>query len=109
MSELAIGMLLETESLALHDVTCAGGCRHKSAAECAKATSLVFPYRGVFVRHVGSEDAVAEANQLLFFNADQEYRVSHPVEGGDACLSLTIKEPLLEELAPKDQLQRKGP
>ena len=109
MSQFATDTLLETESLSIHDVTCAGGCRHQSAAECAAATALVFPYRGVFVRHVGQEDAVAEANQLLFFNADQEYRISHPVEGGDACLSLSIKEPLLEELAPKDQLQRKGP
>jgi AraC-like DNA-binding protein len=109
MSQFATDTLLETESLALHDVVCAGGCRHQSPAECAAATSLVFPYRGVFVRHAGGEDAVAEANQLLFFNAGQEYRVSHPVDGGDSCLSLTIKEPLLAELAPKDQLLRKGP
>ena len=108
MSQLAADKLLETESLSVHDVTCAGGCRHQSAAECAAATGLVFPYRGVFVRHAGGEDAVAEANQLLFFNAGEEYRISHPVEGGDACLSLNIAEPLLEELAPKDQVSRKG-
>jgi AraC family transcriptional regulator len=109
MSQFAIDTLLETESLSIHDVTCTGGCRHQSAAEYAAHTSLVFPYRGVFVRHVGGEDAVAEANQLLFFNKDQDYRISHPVDGGDACLSLAIKEPLLEELAPKDQLLRKRP
>ena len=109
MPQFAINTLLETESLSIHDVTCAGGCRHQSAAECAGETCLVFPYRGVFVRHVGGEDAVAEANQLLFFNKDQDYCISHPVEGGDACLSLAIKEPLLDELAPKDQLLRKGP
>ena len=109
MSQFAIDTLLQTESLGIHDVTCAGGCRHQSAAEGAETTSLVFPYRGVFVRHVGGEDAVAEANQLLFFNQGQEYRVSHPVEGGDACLSIAIKEPLLAELAPKDQLLRRGP
>src|ERR1700742_4075389 len=108
MSQFAIDTLLQTESLSVHDVTCAGGCRHQSAAECAAATNLVFPYRGVFVRHVGGEDAVAEANQLLFFNQGEEYRVSHPVDGGDACLSLAIKEPLLDELAPKDQVLRKG-
>ena len=109
MSQFASDTLLETESLSIHDVTCAGGCRHQSAAECAAATALVFPYRGVFVRHVGGEDSVAEANQLLFFNAEQEYRISHPIEGGDACLSIAIKEPLLEELAPREQLQRRGP
>jgi len=109
MSQFASDTLLETESLSIHDVTFAGGCRHQSAAECAAATALVFPYRGVFVRHVGGEDSVAEANQLLFFNAEQEYRISHPIEGGDACLSIAIKEPLLEELAPREQLQRRGP
>ena len=109
MPQFATDRLLETESLSIHDVTCAGGCRHRSASECAAETSLVFPYRGVFVRHVGQEDAVGEANQLLFFNKGQDYRVSHPVEGGDACLSLAIKEPLLAELAPKDQLLRKEP
>jgi AraC-like DNA-binding protein len=60
----------------------------------------VFAYRGVFVRHVGQDQAVAEANQVLFFNANESYRVSHPVPGGDACLTLIICEPYLRELAP---------
>jgi AraC-like DNA-binding protein len=64
----------------------------------------VFPYRGVYVRHVGREQAVAEANQVLFFNAYQGYRVSHPVAGGDASLSLVIADPQLHELAPRDVL-----
>jgi len=64
-------------------------------------TQLVFPYRGVYVRHVGQDQAVAEANQVLFFNATESYRISHPVEGGDACLTLVISEPLLQELAPR--------
>jgi hypothetical protein len=42
----------------------------------------VFPYRGVYVRHLGLDQAVAEANQVLFFNAGEGYRVSHPVPGG---------------------------
>jgi AraC-like DNA-binding protein len=53
------------------------------------------------VRHVGQTSAIAEANQVLFFNVDEGYRVSHPVTGGDACLSLAIDETLLRELAPK--------
>ena len=42
---------------------------------------LVFPYRGVFVRHVGDDQAVAEPGQVLFFNAGEAYRISHPVPG----------------------------
>jgi len=47
---------------------------------------------------------VAEANQVVFFNQGEEYAVSHPVDGGDASLSIEIAEPLLHELAPKDQV-----
>jgi AraC-like DNA-binding protein len=65
----------------------------------------VFPYRGVYVRHLGNDQAVAEANQVLFFNAAEGYQVSHPVPGGDANLSLVISEPQLRELAPRPFLR----
>jgi AraC-like DNA-binding protein len=81
-------------------VYCQGSCRQQSAEEYATTTELVFPYRGVYVRHLGPDQAVAEANQVLFFNAAEGYRVSHPVPGGDASLSLAINEPQLRELAP---------
>src|SRR5262245_49639811 len=105
MVEFSVQFLLNTESVAIQDVGCRGECRHKSAEECLRSTRLVFPYRGIYVRHLGRDDAVAEANQVLFFNEAESYRVSHPVEGGDACLSLAIVEPLLRELAPKEQLR----
>jgi AraC-like DNA-binding protein len=66
---------------------------------------MVFPYRGVYVRHLGSGQSVAEANQVLFFNLAEGYRVSHPVPGGDASLSLAISEPQLRELAPRTFLR----
>jgi AraC-like DNA-binding protein len=65
---------------------------------------MVFPYRGVYVRHLGDGQAVAEANQVLFFNATDGYRVSHPVPGGDASLTLVINESQLRELAPRTLL-----
>ena len=64
-------------------------------------TQLVFPYRGIYVRRVGHDQAVAEVNQVLFFNAAEAYRVSHPVGGGDASLAVVIGEPTLRELAPR--------
>ncbi|HEV7703079.1 MAG TPA: AraC family transcriptional regulator [Gemmatimonadaceae bacterium] len=102
--ELSSRLLLRTGTLAISDVICGGTCRHKSPTECATATHLVFPYRGVFVRHVGSMATVAEANQLVFFNDGQDYEISHPVDGGDACLSISIDQELLRELSPHDQL-----
>jgi len=100
MSEFTVQSLLKTPSVSVRDVYCRGSCRHQSAEECAGTTQLVFPYRGVYVRHMGRDAAVAEANQVLFFNAGEPYRVSHPVPGGDASLTLIVGEPLLRELAP---------
>ena len=39
---------------------------------------------------------------------DEAYRVSHPVEGGDASLSIRLDTPTLLELASADYLQVKG-
>jgi len=104
MPEVSVQFLLKSPTVTIRDVCCKGRCRGKSAEEWTAATELVFPYRGVYVRHVGNDQAVAEANQVLFFNASESYRVSHPVSGGDACLSLAISEPLLWELAPLSSL-----
>jgi len=105
MTELTIERLLDTDSVGLFDVVCGGECRHKSAEECTAATHLVFTYRGAYVRHLGSDEAVAEANQVLLFNQGESYRVSHPVKGGDACISLTLSEPVLAELVPKTHMR----
>lgn len=91
--------------MTLRDMVCRGTCRHKSAEECASRVHLVFPYRGTYVRHIGQDEAVADANQLMLFNAAEGYRVSHPVAGGDASLSLSLEEGLLRELAPKEYLR----
>ncbi|HEU0175450.1 MAG TPA: AraC family transcriptional regulator [Blastocatellia bacterium] len=101
MSEFTAQSLLETPTVTVRDVYCQGSCRGQSAEERATDTQLVFPYRGVYVRRLGHDEAVAEANQALFFNADEGYRVSHPVPGGDASLTLIISEPDLRELTPR--------
>lgn len=106
MPEYVAQPLLQSATVAAHDVHCRGECRHRSAEECAAATHLVFPYRGLFMRHVGSTQTVADANHVLFFNADEGYQVSHPARGGDACLTLSIPSSLLHELAPAALMQR---
>ena len=100
MPDFEIKGLLDTGIVAVKDVRCSGICRHRSAEECAAATHLVFPYRGVYMRHVGSDQSVADANHVLFFNAGEGYQVSHPVTGGDDSLVLAVSQPLLRELAP---------
>src|ERR1700674_2455763 len=105
MSEFAVESLLKTSTVTIRDVYCQGSCRQQSREECAAATQLVFPYRGVYVRHLGQDQAVAEANQVVFFNATEGYSVSHPVAGGDASLTLVLSEPLLREIASASLLR----
>jgi hypothetical protein len=54
------------------------------------------------------DQAVADANHVLFFNAGEEYQISHPVGGGDECLSLVIAGDFLRELAPASLLRKTG-
>src|SRR5262252_8985344 len=103
--EFVVYSLLKSSTVTIRETYCQGSCRHRSAEECTATTQLVFPYRGVYVRHLGNDQAVAEANQVLFFNATEGYQVSHPVPGGDASLTLALSEPLLREMAPQSFLR----
>jgi AraC-like DNA-binding protein len=109
MPDLSAQLLLNTNAVTIRDVICRGAHRSKSGEEWSRTTHVVFPYRGVYVYHVGPDDTVAEANQVILFNAMESYRVSHPIEGGDACLSITVGPELLGELAPRDQLREGVP
>lgn len=100
MAEFEVHRLFESASVAVKDVLCGGGCRHRSPEECASSTHLVFPYRGMYMRHVGRTRSVADANHVLLFNEGEGYQVSHPVAGGDASLVLAIAPGILRELAP---------
>jgi AraC family transcriptional regulator len=102
--EFSADLLLRSSTACIRDVYCRGSCKGRSAEEHATATELVFPYRGTYVRHLGEDQAVAEANQVLFFNAAQGYQVSHPIPGGDASLSLAISSELLLEIVPPELL-----
>ena len=109
MSDFTVHTLLTTPLIEVRDVVCAGTCRHKGAVERAGRMQLVFPYRGTYVRHVGDDEVVADASQVLFFHAGEDYQVSHPNPGGDASLALTVDETLLREVAPKALLREGEP
>lgn len=60
---------------------------------------VCLPYRGLFVWHVGGDDVVSDANQVLFVSERETYRLSEPVPGGYGELILTPDAELLAELA----------
>ena len=103
--QFTVGHLLATSIVGVSHVDCRGTCRHRSAGECSSRTNFVFPFRGVYLRHVGVDQAVADANHVLFFNKDQVYQVSHPVTGGDTSLVVSLAEPMIAELAPRHLLE----
>ncbi|KGM55775.1 AraC family transcriptional regulator [Lysobacter daejeonensis GH1-9] len=109
MSDFTVQTLLATPLIEVRDVVCAGTCRHKGPVEQAGRTQLVFPYRGSYVRHADTGEAVADASQVLFFSAGEDYQVSHPNPGGDASLALTVDEQLLREIAPATLLYEGSP
>src|ERR1051326_606508 len=106
MADFDTQPLLLTNTVAIRNVMCEGTCKHKSDEEFVTATHLVFPYRGIYVRHVGRAEAIADANQVVFFNEDESYRISHPVDGGDSSLSIAINPAALLELAPAHYLSK---
>jgi AraC-like DNA-binding protein len=100
--------LAVTDTVAVWDVVCPGALAGRGDEECATDTHLVFPYRGAYVHHVGRDAAIAEANQVIVINAGEPYRVSHPVQGGDAVLSIGVSPDALLELAPRERLRGRG-
>src|SRR5260370_36503338 len=108
MTDFHARPLLTTDTVAVWDVVCEGICRHKSTEECVAATHLVFPYRGVYVQHIGRAEAVAGPNQIVFINEDEAYRGSHPVEGGDTSLSSPLATPTLLGLGAVEYIHVTG-
>jgi AraC-like DNA-binding protein len=58
----------------------------------------VFTRTGVFVKHVGNREIVAQPAHVLFFNALEPYRVTHPVHGGDDCTVLAFPAETIAEV-----------
>ena len=106
---LRVETVHRSAALAVHVVHCSAASHACGPVEHASANFLVFPLRGLFVKHEGrNERLLADPCHALLFEAGAPYRVSHPVEGGDECLVLEPSADLFAEfpspkkLAPLD-------
>src|SRR3984893_12847825 len=63
--------------------------RDKSAEDYCPVFQVCLPYRGIHVLHVGGDDVVADANQVLFVTGGERYQLSRPLPGCDAALMIT--------------------
>jgi len=109
MPDVASHALLKTSLIEVVDVVRAGDGPEAGEVEQAFRTQLVFPYRGAYLRHVDDDLVVADASQVLFVNAGEHYRISHPHAGGDAGLVVTVDDAMLREIAPAKMLREHDP
>lgn len=79
------------------DVVCAAPRSGCGEEEAGGAWEVVVPRRGVFAVHRGGEALVADPNTAVVLRGGEPYRVSHPVDGGDACTVLVLGPELAEE------------
>lgn len=90
--------LFRRDGLLAGSWTCSCSDPAPGAVEWAPRHEIVFVRRGAFVRHVAGRTAHADANHVLFFRAAQEYRISHPVPGGDLCTVFAVDDSTLSHL-----------
>ena len=83
----------------VEDVRARGESGESEGEACSAEFQVAFPYRGLFIWHVGHDEVVGDANQALFVTGGERYRMTHPVTGGYAELILTPAESIVAELA----------
>jgi AraC-like DNA-binding protein len=91
-------VLFESEILQVRAVRCAAAPSAEGPIEWSAANTIVFPEAGVFVKHLARHSTVvADRSHAIFFTANQPYRVSHPMPGGDDCFVLELRRPALTD------------
>jgi AraC family transcriptional regulator len=90
--------VLETPFAAVDDLRCVNSDRTQGPQGFSPDFQVCLPYRGLFVWHVGQDDVVGEANQVLFVSGGEAFRVSQPARGGYGELIVTPTLELLSEL-----------
>jgi AraC family transcriptional regulator len=98
--------LLESLGVSVVDFRCRAHVEPLGPEEPNPTHGIVLVRKGVFQRKQQGETLVADANHVLFFNAGEPYRYSHPLPGGDECTILVVDGHRALELvgrhAPRD-------
>jgi AraC family transcriptional regulator len=92
--------LLQSPLALVEDLRCHGDRPRTSPKGFSAEFQVCFPYRGLFVWHVGGDDVVSDANQVLFVSGGEAYHLSEPLPGGYAELIVTPSSALLADLVP---------
>jgi AraC family transcriptional regulator len=90
--------LFESSLGLVEDYRCVGAGRRRTPDGHSPDFQVGLPYDGVFVWHVGREEVVTDANQVLFVAGGEDFHLSEPVPGGYAELIITPARSLLSEI-----------
>ena len=86
-----IRRLWQGDEIRIDEWVCHGnGSEGEEGARCPIHTFL-FPFRGVFRKHLGDESGVATPGTMLYFGQGEEYRTSHPAGEGDGGLLIRFE------------------
>lgn len=89
--------LYRSASVQIYDVCCRPHDFARGREECTGVDQIVFPRHGSFERETRGERALADLNQVLFFNAHEPYRIAHPAGCGDDCTVFVFDPGILRE------------
>jgi AraC-like DNA-binding protein len=91
--------LLEGEVALAEDVRSMGLASGAEIEGYSDTFQVVFPYRGMLVWHVGRDDVVGDANQVLFVSGGESFRLTDPLASGYGELIVTPNLNVLGRLA----------
>jgi AraC family transcriptional regulator len=91
--------LLESTIGLVENLQAPPASRRKTPEGFSPEFQVCLPYRGLFIWHVGDDDVVADANQVIFVAGGEGYHLSQPLSGGYAELIVTPHIELLAEIA----------
>jgi AraC-like DNA-binding protein len=94
-------LLFESLGVSVVDFRCCAHVEPDGPEEPNPTHSIVLVRRGVFRRTRRGEAHLADPNHVLFFNAAEPSRFSHPLPGGDDCTILAVETQRAFELVAR--------
>lgn len=99
---LAVRTLHKSALVQIRDVACdapRGGC---GAEEAVPVYNLVLPLSGAFTWHAGAKQTLVDSNSVVLLSPRASHRISHPLDGGDRCISLRYTDTVAFEAFGSD-------
>src|SRR5687767_74958 len=90
--------VLDLDVGSVENLTSSGSTGNSAEGFCTDF-QICFPYAGFFVWHVGIDDVVGDANQVVYVRGGEAFRMSSPSPFGYSELVITPDIALLAEIA----------